>query len=124
MAGQKTVMVVGLDPGVVDFTPFPGLTKEMVAATLEAEFAKLRALGYAVHPCLTDLGATAEAQITGLLTQHSFDCVVFGAGLRLPPTQVALFEKLLNLVHRHAPSAAICFNTNPGDTVAAVQRWV
>jgi hypothetical protein len=35
-----------------------------------------------------------------------------------------LFERLLNLVHARAPGAKICFNSNPGDTAEAVQRWV
>jgi hypothetical protein len=35
-----------------------------------------------------------------------------------------LFEKVINLVHRLAPQASICFNSNPADSVAAVQRRV
>jgi len=35
-----------------------------------------------------------------------------------------LFEKILNHVHRLAPRASICFNTNPADTTEAVQRWL
>jgi hypothetical protein len=35
-----------------------------------------------------------------------------------------LFEKILNLVHTLAPDAKICFNTNPSDTLEAVQRWI
>ena len=37
---------------------------------------------------------------------------------------VALLEQIVNLAHRHAPQAAIAFNTNPGDTVQAAQRWL
>jgi hypothetical protein len=43
--------------------------------------------------------------------------------LRAAP-QLRLFEKLLNLIHEQAPHAKICFNTTPGDTTEAVQRWV
>jgi hypothetical protein len=46
---------------------------------------------------------------------------MIGAGLRAP-SQLLLFEKLINLVHERAPRAAICFNTSPADTVEAVQR--
>ena len=49
---------------------------------------------------------------------------MIGAGLREPPERLLLFEKILNLIHIHAPQAAICFNTTPADTVEAVQRWV
>jgi hypothetical protein len=31
---------------------------------------------------------------------------------------------LINVVHQHAPHAKLCFNTLPGDTAAAVKRWV
>ena len=40
-------------------------------------------------------------------------------------TDSAHFEKLINIVHRHAPaSMKICFNSNPADTAEAVKRWV
>jgi hypothetical protein len=35
-----------------------------------------------------------------------------------------LFEKIINLVHALAPNAKICFNSNPADSAAAVQRWI
>jgi len=44
--------------------------------------------------------------------------------LRLPPERLLLFEKIINLVHRLAPNARICFNTRPADSAEAVQRWV
>jgi hypothetical protein len=60
---------------------------------------------------------------TALRSSH-FDCVVIGAGLRLPPERLLLFEKILNLVHVLAPAARICFNTTPADTAEAVRRWI
>jgi hypothetical protein len=57
--------------------------------------------------------------ITGALAARKFDCV-----LRPDPSQLLLFEKIINPVHALAPSASICFNTRPGDSVEAVQRWV
>ena len=50
--------------------------------------------------------------------------VLIGAGVRLPPSSFVLSEKLINVVHEHALGAEICFNTNPRDTVEAVQRWL
>src|SRR5262245_59468321 len=35
-----------------------------------------------------------------------------------------LFEKLINVIHEHAPQAKICFNTLPSDTADAVKRWL
>ena len=36
--------------------------------------------------------------------------VVIGAGVRLPPQGLALFEAVVNAVHRAAPAATIAFN--------------
>jgi hypothetical protein len=58
------------------------------------------------------------------LKSRNFDCVLIGAGLRQPPERLPLFERIINLIHRLAPNAAICFNTTPVDTTEAVQRWM
>jgi hypothetical protein len=58
------------------------------------------------------------------LKEKRFDCVVIGAGIRTLPRYFSLFEKLINVVHEHAPEARICFNTKPDDTAAAVSRWL
>jgi hypothetical protein len=119
----KSVFALGLDPACVDLTPFPGLTPDLVGAFIEAQLERLRGLGYEVESCLVDLGETAEAVTARHLTARNFDCVMIGAGLRAPP-HLLLFEKLLNLVHQHAPGAKLCFNTTPADTAEAVQRWI
>ena len=38
-------------------------------------------------------------------------CVGIGAGVRLPPRGLALFEVVINAVHKATPGAAIAFNT-------------
>lgn len=45
-------------------------------------------------------------------------------GVRANPSNLLLFEKMINVVHKHAPRASLCFNTMPGDTAAAVRRWL
>jgi hypothetical protein len=50
--------------------------------------------------------------------------VVIGAGVRLPPKSLWLFEALVNALHQSAPNAAIAFNTHPRDTADAAARWV
>jgi len=74
--------------------------------------------------CLIDLGETAEGVAAQVLKSNIFNCVVTGAGLRQPPSQLLLFEKIINLVHTLAPTAKMCFNTTPTDTLEAVQRWI
>ncbi len=120
----KSVLAIGLDPAVVDFSAFPGLTPELVRAYIDAEIGRLGDLGYATESCLTDLGDTALQVVEQALRSRPFDCIVIGAGLREPPERLLLFERVLNLVHRLAPGSAIAFNTNPGDTAEAAQRWV
>jgi hypothetical protein len=39
-----------------------------------------------------------------------------------PPT--AMFEAVINAVHRAAPDAAIAFNTRPEDSADAAARWL
>ena len=85
---------------------------------------ELTRLGYSVQMCLTDFGETAEAVVQSQLKQKRFDCILIGAGVRTNPSNFMLFEKLINVVHEHAPQAKLCFNTMPSDTAAAVKRWL
>jgi len=121
---KKTVLAIGIDPALVDYSAFPGLTPELVGHFIETQIVKLREQGYDAESCLIDLGETAEAVTKAALASKPPDCVVIGAGLREPPERLLLFEKILNLVHARAPQAPICFNTTPADTVEAVQRWM
>ncbi len=122
MPGQR-VVTIGLLPEAVDFSKFPGLDAEKLMAGIVAQTAELRAEGFDTHVCLTDAGATAEAVVTQMLQDLTPDVIVFGAGVRTSPEHLLLFERLLNLAHRLAPQAALCFNTRPTDSLAAVRRW-
>lgn len=121
---QKRILLVGLDPALATFQPGSGLSAEQVTAGANAAQEQLTALGYAVQTCVVDLGATAESMILQTLSRDRFDCIMIGAGLRVVPEHTALFEKIINLMHQHAPDAKLCFNTNPGDTVTAILRWI
>lgn len=129
MTAKKRVLLVGLQPDLIDYSnpayaAFPGLDASKVQAALDADAAQLNAMGYDAHLCLTDFGATAEAVIRGKLQATPYECVLVGAGVRTIAPNFLLFEKLLNVIHTHAPQARLCFNTRPNDTAAAVQRWV
>jgi hypothetical protein len=102
---MPTVLALGLDPAFVELPDHPELTPEMVRAYIELQLERLRALGYVVQSCLVDLGETAEAVTSYHLRAQSFDCVMIGAGLR-DSNRLLLFEKLINLVHAHAPFRA------------------
>ncbi len=120
----KRIILIGLKPDVVDYTKWPGLTPDNLMMELKASEKDLNSLGYDVQLCLIDLGETAEDVVTQKLTETKFDCVMIGAGVRASTDQFILFEKLINIVHKYAPDAKICFNTKPNDTVEAVQRWI
>lgn len=129
MSAPKSVLVIGLEPTLIDFSApdfaaFPGLNAAKVMAGLTAAEEGLAQLGYDVELCLTDFGETAEATVRDRLEKKRFDCVLIGAGVRTVAGNLLLFEKLINVVHTYAPQAKLCFNTKPTDTVEAVQRWI
>jgi hypothetical protein len=128
-AGRKSVVIIGLDPSLIDFSSpdfaaFPGLTADKVMAGIAAAEEGLKAIGYDAQHCHIDFGQTAEAVVTAALQKNRFDCILIGAGVRAVPSNLILFEKLINVIHEHAPHSKICFNTNPSDTLDALRRWV
>jgi len=129
MTDKKSILIIGLQPTLIDFSDpdyaaYPGMDAAKVLAGLKASEASLTDCGYDVQMCLTDFGATAEAVVQDQLEQKRFDCILIGAGLRTIAGNFILFEKLVNVVHKHAPQAKLCFNTKPTDTTEAVQRWL
>jgi hypothetical protein len=124
---EKSVLVVGLDPGLIDFSKpgyAPGMTTEKVFAGLKSSEGELTRLGYSVRICLIDFGETAEAVLESELQERSWDCIMIGAGLRTNPDNFLLFEKVINVAHQYGPRAKLCFNTTPSDTPEAVKRWL
>lgn len=125
----KSVLLIGLDPALLDFSSpafaaFPGMTAAKVLAGTNAQMERLKTLGYDADVCFIDFGDTAEAVVMARLKQKQFHCIAIGAGIRAIPDHFILFEKLINVLHEHAPQAKLCFNTNPIDTAEAVQRWI
>jgi hypothetical protein len=43
---KKTVLAIGIDPCVVDFSAFPGMTVELVRNYIDAQIERLRSLGF------------------------------------------------------------------------------
>jgi hypothetical protein len=111
--------VIGLDPYRV---PGPW-DPQPVAAGIEV--AKARFVGHGVGAvfCLVGLDGSddVESVITAALRTRPWECVVVGGGVR---NQLELFERVINLVRRHAPDAAIAFNSTPADTFDAAARWI
>jgi hypothetical protein len=129
MANKKNILLIGIDPFLIDFSSpefaaFPGLTAEKVQTGMNDSIAQLNELGYAARLCWTDFGETAIDVLENFLKKEQFDGVLIGAGIRVPQKNFLLFERMINTIHEHATKARIAFNTNPKDSVVAVQRWV
>ena len=123
MGAKKRVVLIGWNPEVVDYSKWPDLTPEKLITALEADRNKLNELGYEANLLFIDNAGTAFSIVKNALDQENYDCVLIGAGVRTVAEHFIVFERLVNAVHESAPKAKICFNTNPGDTAEAVQRW-
>jgi hypothetical protein len=125
---KKRVLIVGLDPVLIDFSSPDfapqSLSADRVMSALLANSEQLRGLGYEADLCLTDFGETAEQVVEAKLRTKANDCVMIGAGIRVIPSSFLLFEKLINVLHANAPQAKLCFNTKPSDTAEAVMRRI
>lgn len=73
--------------------------------------------------CLVGLDGSDDvaAVVTAALRAQPWECVVIGGGVR---SELELFERVVNLVRRHAPDSAIAFNASPSDTFEAAARWI
>ena len=114
--------MIGLDPYRVPgpWNPAP------VADAIAVGIARFADEGIGVKSCLFGLDGSddIEAVVTEALDSRSWEVVVVGGGVRKPEDQLDLFERIVNLVRRHAPDAAIAFNSTPGDTFDAAARWL
>lgn len=124
---MKRILLVGLDPKTVDFSDPalpPGMTPEKIQAGLDLSLADMTARGWTGENCLISPDMSAVPAVERQLASGHYDCVVIGAGVRLPPNRLGLFEALINAARRAAPQTAIAFNTRPEDSGAAAARWV
>jgi hypothetical protein len=121
-ASGPRVLVIGLDPYRVPGPWDPAPVADAIAVGM-ARFAKA---GVGVESCLLGLDGSedVEAAVTGALDSRPWEVVVVGGGIRNPEDQLDLFERIVNLVHRHAPDAAIAFSSTPGDILDAAARWL
>lgn len=122
---MTSILFVGQKPETVDFSD-PSLPPGFDAAKINAGIAiaveKIRERGWHGDTCMITPDAAGSAMLVAALRGAAYDCVVIGAGLRLPPKSLGLFETVVNLVHKTAPAAAIAFNTRPEDTAEAAAR--
>jgi hypothetical protein len=97
---------------------------DAIRAALDAELDRFGANGIEAAMTLVALDESAEAAIVAALAARAWAVVVIGGGIRKPEPLLEFFELVVNLVRRHAPGAAIAFNSSGGDSVDAAQRWL
>ena len=120
------VLLIGIDPDEVDFTDPalpPGLNAEIIRRGVAISLEALKAAGREAVQAY--LPANAEAAVLTLeaeLARASFDCVVIGGGVVMPPRNRRLFEGLLNTIGRQNPTPAIALISRPEDAPDAVAR--
>jgi hypothetical protein len=121
------ILLLGYDPETVDFSDPalpPGMTAEKVRAGIAVALKQFAERGWEADVCFIRPDETAGQTVEGQLGSTDYDCVVIGAGVRLPPPRLAFFEAVINAVHKAAPGAAIAFNTRPEDSADAAARWL
>lgn len=117
--GPHSTLVLGLDPVTIEgYDPAP------VLEALDRGRRRFDELGIPHAMCLVPLDDTAEGTMVEYLQREPWECVVVGGGIRKEEALLEFFEVVINLVRRHAPQAAIAFNSRPDDGADAAARWV
>jgi hypothetical protein len=124
---MPSVLFVGQKPETVDFSDPampPGFNAEKIHAGIASTMSKMAGRGWHADACMISPDTAGCLILKKQLATKTYDCVVIGAGIRIPPKSLALFEIVVNAVHQGAPQAAIAFNTRPEDTAEAAARWL
>ena len=124
---MRRVLLVGYAPEAVDFSDPalpPGMTAAKIHAGVRLALQQMAERGWEAEVCFIRPDQSAGPAVERELARRSYDCVVIGAGVRLPPKDLVHFEAVVNAVHRAAPGAAIAFNTRPDDSADAAGRWL
>lgn len=121
------ILLLGYEPETVDFTDPalpPGMTAEKVRAGIAVAMRQFAERGWEADVGFIRPDETAGPTVEHQLRSANYDCVVIGAGVRLPPRRLGFFEAVINAVHKAAPGVAIAFNTRPDDSADAAARWL
>ena len=121
------VLLLGYNPETVDFSDPalpPGMSVEKVRAGIAVALKQFAERGSESDVGYIRPDESAGPAVERQLASKTYDCVVIGAGVRLPPKSLAIFEVVINAVRKAAPAAAIAFNTRPDDSADAAARWL
>ena len=121
------VLLLGYDPETVYFSDPalpPGMSPEKVHAGIAVAMKQFAEHGWEADVCMIRPDESAGPTVERQLASKSYDCVVIGAGVRLPPRGLALFEVVINAIRKTSPGTSIAFNTRPDDSADAAARWL
>jgi hypothetical protein len=121
------VLLVGLRPETVDYSDpaLPlGMDAKKIQAGIDLGLKQMMDRGWQADACLIRPDSTAGPAVEQRMTDMIYDCVVIGAGVRLPSKNLLLFETVVNAVKRAGPNTSIAFNTVPEDSADAASRWL
>lgn len=122
---RRRVLQIGMDPAVIDFTPWPGQSADALRVRLDRALDELHGAGFEVVTCLlTDDADAAETTVRAALADQRFDVVEIGSGLRTSHEYTPVFERVVNVVNACQPGVPLCFNDSPETTLDAVQRGI
>lgn len=120
---RPRVLHIGMDPGVIDFSPWPGQSADALRTRINQAQGELHDAGFDVSVCLlTDDAEVAETAVKDALADEKFDVVEIGAGLRTSHDYTLVFERVINTVAACEPRVRLCFNDSPETTLDAVRR--
>lgn len=123
---QLKILVAGLTVHADIPTYFRDLygTPDQIQAAITADEDRIRDSGIDVTSFqINDADAAAGLQwIENKLRSEKFDGIVIGSGLRLVPSQTALFESAVQLCVKEMKGAILMFNAGPGTNWDTVQR--
>ena len=120
------ILFLGQEPTTVDFSDPaipPGFNAEKINAGIAVAMAKMAERGWQADACMIPPNEAGSAMLAKQLSAARYDCVVIGAGIRLPPKSLSFLETVINVVRKGAPDTPIAFNTRPEDTADAAARW-
>jgi hypothetical protein len=97
-----------------------------IGATVQA---RLREAGLAATIIVLTDDEAGDARLIQELSNAEYDGVLIGSFIsgqdpQLPPTEqtTGWFNRVLNIIHAHAPAASIILLRNPGDALPAISR--
>lgn len=99
-------------------------TPEEIQTKIDVDAARLQKAGYRHESYQLD-DTDPETGLEWLqdrLGKETYGAIMIGSGLRLIPEQCALFEAVVDVCRRCAPTTPILFNNGPGTSCEAVQR--